>query len=211
MKQIVFSLVSSALLGFINLTSIATKAIAQSATSPCQPPQLNEYLLFVESKTRESQEQMQRTLPANTQLTRCRYLDETVIRIAGFRRMEDAQSWALYVQDIVGLPAYVIRPSSTRVSTNNLPPTAYNPKPLGEGYAVLVDYFNKPEIAAQVQQSLGGDVGLVSYGQRPYLLAIYTNSQRRASSTLRKLSDRGFSSMVVDSRRVTLLRQRVGI
>lgn len=213
MKKTALSLVGSALLGFLSLTGTTTKAIAQSVTSPCQPPQPNEYLLFVASKTRESQEQMQRTLPKNTQFTLCRYLDETVTRIAGFRRMEDAQSWALYVQDIVGLPAYVIRPSSTRVSSNspnrvpsNSSSLAYNPKPLGEGYAVLVDYFNKPEIAAQVQQILGGDVGLVSYGQRPYLLAMYTSSQRKASSTLRELSDRGFSSMVVDSRRVTLLR-----
>lgn len=210
MKKIALSLVGSALLGFLSLTSITTKAIAQSAASLCQPPQPDEYLLFVESKTRESQEQMQRTLPTNTQLTRCRYLDETVIRIAGFRRMEDAQSWALYVQDIVGLSAFVVRPATARVS-NNSTSLAYNPQPLGKGYAVLVDYFNKPEVAAQVRRIVGKDVGLVSYDQRPYLLAVYTNSQRQASSLLRELSDRGFSSMVVDSRRVTLLRQRVGI
>jgi hypothetical protein len=47
---------------------------------------------------------------------------------------------------------------------------------------------------------------LVSYGQRPYLLARYTTSEREANSTLRQLSDRGFWSMVVDSRRVTLLK-----
>jgi len=38
---------------------------------------------------------------------------------------------------------------------------AYNPKPL-EGYAVLVDYFNHPEVVTQVRQLLGTDVGLVS-------------------------------------------------
>lgn len=205
MKNTACFLLGSTLLALASWTSGSDLAIAQPATSLCQPPQPDEYLLFVQSKTRESQEQMQRTLPTNTQLTRCRYLDETVIRIAGFRRMEDAQSWALYVQDIVGLPAYVVRPSSTRVSRNSTS-LAYNPKRLGEGYAVLVDYFNKPEIAAQVQQLLGGDVGLVSYGQRPYLLAVYTTSQRQANSTLKELSDRGFWSMVVDSRRVTLLR-----
>jgi hypothetical protein len=80
---------------------------------------------------------------------------------------------------------------------------------LGEGYAVLVDYFNQPEIAAQVQQLLGEKVGLVSYGQRLYLLAVHTTSQREANSTLQKLSDRGFWSMLVDSRRVTLLRSIV--
>ena len=204
-----YSLVSSALLGLLSLTSITTKATAQSI-SPCQPPQSQEYLLFVLNKAGENQEQMRRALPANTQLTRCRYFNDTVTRIAGFRRIEDAESWALYVQDIVGLSTFVVRPSTARV-TSNSPSLAYNPKPLGEGYAVLVDYFNKPEIAAQIKQIVGNDVGLVSYGQRPYLLAVYTNSQRKASSILRELSDRGFSSMVVDSRRVTLLRQRVGI
>jgi hypothetical protein len=70
----------------------------------------------------------------------------------------------------------------------------------------LVDYFNQPELASQVRQLLGSNVGLVSYGQRPYLLARYTTSEREANSTLRQLSDRGFWSMVVDSRRVTLLK-----
>lgn len=208
--KIVFPLVSSALLGLISFFSITTKATAQSAISPCRPPQPQEYLLFVLNKAGESQEQMRRALPTNTQLTRCRYFNDTVTRIAGFRRIEDAESWALYVQDIIGLSAFVVRPTTAKVSPT-APSLAYNPKPLGEGYAVLVDYFNKPEIAAEVRQIVGNDVGLVSFGQRPYLLAVYTDSQRRANLILKELSDRGFSSLVVDSRRVTLLRQRVGI
>jgi hypothetical protein len=106
----------------------------------------------------------------------------------------------------VGLSAFVVRPAPATLSANS---PAYNPQPLGDGYAVLVDYFNQPEVAAQVKQLLGSDVGLVSYGQRPYLLAVYTTSQRKADSMLRQLSDRGFWSMVVDSRRVTLLRSVV--
>ncbi|MGB5963740.1 MAG: hypothetical protein WBG73_24095 [Coleofasciculaceae cyanobacterium] len=209
MKIKIFPLVGSALLGLINLTITTTKVSAQSVT-PCEPPQSQEYVLFVLNKAGENQEQMRRALPANTLLTRCRYFSDVITRISGFRRIEDAQSWALYVQDIIGLSAVVVRPATARV-TNNSPSVAYNPKPLGEGYAVLVDYFNKPEVAAQVRRIVGKEVGLVSYNQRPYLLAVYTDSQRQASSTLRELSDRGFSSMVVDSRRVTLLRQRVGI
>lgn len=207
--KMLYSLVSSTLLGLISLTSTITKATAQSIAF-CQPPQAEEYLLFVLNKAGESQEQIRRALPANTQLTRCRYFDDTITRIAGFRRIEDAESWALYVQDIVGLSAFVVRPS-TAEGAENYPSLAYNPQPLGEGYAVLVDYFNQPEIAAQIRRIVGSDVGLVSYEQLPFLLAVYTNSQRKASSILRELSDRGFSSMVVDSRRVTLLRQRVEI
>jgi hypothetical protein len=202
----VFPLLSCTLLVLTSLASIADTGLAQQIAQPCQPPQPDEYLLLVLSQTSESQKQIQRTLPADTPYTFCQYLDDTVARIAGFRRIEDAQAWGRYVKEIVGLSAFVVRPTSTQSSSNTL---AYNPQPLGDGYAVLIDYFNQPEIAAQVRQLLGRDIGLVSYGQRPYLLAIHTSSQRKANSTLRQLSDRGFWSMVVDSRRVTLLKPSV--
>jgi hypothetical protein len=200
-------LLGSSLLALASWMSASDLAIAQTTVSLCQPPQPDEYLLFVFSKSAQSQEQIRRVLPANTQLARCRHLNDTVTRISGFRRLEDAESWALYVQDIVGLSAFVVRPSSARVSPTNS--QAYNPKLLGEGYAVIVNYFNKPEIAAQLREILGSDIGLASYGQRPYLLAIHTTNQQKANATLQKLSDRGFWSMVVDSRRVTLLKSMV--
>lgn len=84
-------------------------------------------------------------------------------------------------------------------------PTPYNPQLLDEGYAVLVDYFNQPEVAVQLQELIDADVGLVSYGQRPYLLVRYTESEDQAHSALERLSDRGFLVMVVDSRQVILL------
>lgn len=202
-RNIAFLRVSSGLLTLVSLSGFSNLAQAQPSMSPCQPPQSNEYLLLVRTSTQESQEQLQRTLPANTQFTVCRYLEDTVTRVSGFKRVEDANDWARYVKEIVGLSAYVLRPSATTVSTN-IP--SYNPQPLGEGYAVLVDYSNQPEVAGKLKQLLGSDVGLVSYGKRPYLLVVYTNDQSKANSTLRRLSDRGFLSMVVDSRRVTLLR-----
>lgn len=87
----------------------------------------------------------------------------------------------------------------------------FNPQALGDGYAVLVDYHNQPSIAAEVQQLLARPVGLVSYGQRPYLLAIYTSDAAAASTVLRTLSDRDFSAVVVDSRRTVLLSPAVAV
>ncbi len=197
--------VSSVLLALAGLSGAAGLAQAQQSISPCQPPQANEYLLLVRTPTKENQEQLQRTVPANTKSTVCRYLEDTVTRISGFRRVEDANDWARYVKEIVGLSAYVLRPTATLTAASTTIPS-YNPQPLGEGYAVLVDYFNQPEVATQLKQLLGSDVGLVSYGKRPYLLVAYTTNESKANSTLRRLSDRGFWSMVVDSRRVTLLR-----
>lgn len=106
---------------------------------------------------------------------------------------------------IGNLPAFIAQASS--LPAENLP--AYTPKPLGEGYAVLVDYFNQPEIATQVQQAIGKEVGLVSYAQKPYLLALHTSNERNATNTLQRLSDRGFWVILVDSKKVTLLKTQV--
>ena len=183
-------------------------AAAQSAAPVCQPPKAGEYLLLVVSPTPESQDQVRRALLPNTRTTICKYLNDTVTRIGGFTQLENANTQARYFNDVVGLSAFVAQ-EPTNKPTGNSP--AYNPKPLGSGYAVLVDYFNRPEIATQVGQLLGNDVGLVSYGQRPYLLAVYTGNQKDANSTLKRLSDRGFFALLVDSRKVMLLKKAVSI
>lgn len=88
---------------------------------------------------------------------------------------------------------------------------AYNPQVLGAGYAVLVEYGDRPEVAAQLRQVTTNPVGLVAYQQRPYLLAVYTNDLSTAASLLQTLSDRNFSAMLVDGRRAVLLTPRVAV
>jgi hypothetical protein len=80
---------------------------------------------------------------------------------------------------------------------------------LGEGYAILVDYFNRPEMVSSLRNAVGGDVGFVSYGQRPYLLAVYTTNQKEAYNTLKKLSETGFVAILADGQKVVLLRSIV--
>ncbi|GAB4372914.1 MAG: hypothetical protein Kow00121_15670 [Elainellaceae cyanobacterium] len=86
---------------------------------------------------------------------------------------------------------------------------SYNPQALGTGYAVLVYYFNRPEVAADVRQVTQQPVGLVSYEQRPFLLAAYTPDPAVAASVLQSLSDRGFTAVMVDGRRTILLTPAV--
>ncbi len=206
------------------LVTTPNGAIAQSIISQCQPPNAGEYLLLVVSTTPDVQTKLRRVLPSNTSTTACRYLQDVVTRVSGFNTVETASSWAQYLTETVGLQAFVARPTiagnvpqspaitnfpSAIQSPSNTP--KYNPQPLGAGYAVLVSYFNKPELATQLQQALKKDVGLVSYGQRPYLLANYTTNRSAANSTLQSLSDRGFVVIVVDSRRVILLKSSVQI
>ena len=92
-------------------------------------------------------------------------------------------------------------------ATSSVPP--FNPQPLDAGYAILVDYAERPELAAQIQQVVGQNVGLVSYGQRPYMLVMHTQDERSANSTLQTLSSNGFLAMMVDSRQVILLAPKV--
>jgi hypothetical protein len=179
-------------------------------------------------------------VPPNTTVTVCSYLNDVVTRVGGFTTADTANAWAKYMRESIGLSAFVARPSEvaaqpsptpaqvsptptspnpTRSPTPSPPVQAarvqptqgYNPQVLGSGYAVLVDYFSNPELATQVRQLVGKDIGLVSYRQRPYLLAVHTNDQNLANSTLQALADRGFWAMVVDSRRVTLLRRAIAI
>ncbi len=203
-----FLTVSNALvLALIGLTSGVNSATAQPEISVCQPPSAGEYLLLVISPTPDKEHQLRRALPTELKTTTCRYLKDTVTRIGGFTRLEDANRWARYVNDVVGLKGIITTRPRDVGSTN---PTAnYKPQRLGNGFAVLVDYYNHPEVATQVQQVVGGDVGFVSYGQRPYLLAVYTTNQKEAYNTLQKLSEQGFFAILVDSRRVVLLRSVV--
>jgi len=202
-------------------------------SSSCQPPQPDEFLLLVVTRTPDNQTQVKQLFPPNTSIQVCNYLNDTVTRVGGFRTLDRANAWARYMAETTGLAAFVARPAESITPAPGKPapsPTAsgqtptstkpaskpaiaatsgYNPKPLGPGYAVLVDYGNQPEMAAKVQQIIGQDVGLVSYGQSPFLLALYTTDANAAYATLQKLSDRGFWATLVDSRRVILLRQPV--
>lgn len=194
------------LLVIVGLTRGLNCAKAQANNNPCQPPNAGEYLLLVATDTVESQQQVALTLPENTNAIRCLYLDDLVTRLGGFTNLEDTKNWARYLIEIGGLEAFVVRPPKgvEVVAQTNVP--AYNPQSLGNGLAVLVDYFNQPEVAAKVRDLLETDVGLASFGQRPYLLAMHTKNQEQAKSIVQKLSDRGFWAAIVDSRQVVLLR-----
>ncbi len=222
-----FDPLSSALvLTTAGLIASMTSVTAQQNIPICQPPSPGEYLLLIVSPTANSQTQLRKALPSEIQTTTCQYLTDTVTRIGGFNRIDDANRWARYVNNIVGLSAIVATrpavtnavqsPPSTQTPTLAPAPTpvptqtiSFNPQVLGGGYAVLVDYFNRPELANSVQQVVGGNIGFASYGQRPYLLAVHTANQQEAYNTLQKLNERGFFAVLVDSSKVMLLRSAV--
>lgn len=226
MKQYSAVLLPSLLLAVMEVGMGGSAAIAQTRYPVCQPPSAAEYLLLVTGSAADKQAQLKRVLPATADLTVCSYQNQVVTRVSGFSSLGIANAWAQYLKEVSGFEATVARPAEapaakppiaevqpqpTSLNAPNPNPNnlAYSPRPLGTGYAVLVDYFDQPEIAAQVRQLLSQDVGLVSYGQKPYLLAGYTTNQTTANATLQTLSDRGFWVMLVDSRRVVLLKPTV--
>ena len=207
-------------LAIVGLIGGMSSVLAQKTIPSCQPPNAGEYLLLVVSPTANNQKQLRSALPPELKTITCKYLNETVTRVGGFNKIDDANRWARYVSNIVGLSAIITtRPTTTadvqpqsQSQSQPKPPqqtVSYNPQALGEGYAVLVDYYNRPELVNNVQQVVGGNVGFVSYGQRPYLLAVYTTNQTEAYNTLQKLNNGGFVASLVDSRKVILLRSTV--
>jgi len=217
------SFLSALLLTIPSLITTISPGFSQENLPVCQPPTPGEYVLLIVSPTDESQKQLSKALPSDLKMVNCKYLNEKVIRIGGFNKIDDANRWSRYVNNIVGLTAIVTtRPATPKATpsqtANYTTPkatpsqtTSYNPKVLGDGYAVLVDYFNRPELANSLQKAVGGDVGLVSYGQRPYLLAVYTTSQKEANNTLEKLNENGFFATLADGRKVMLLRSVVTV
>jgi hypothetical protein len=198
----------------MGLVGNISKTTAQESIPSCKPPNAGEYLLLVISPTADNQNQLRRALPSDLKTGVCKYLNETVTRVAGFNKIDDANRWARYVNQIAGLSAIITTKQGAAApiaqqQKPQLETANFKPQPLGPGFAVLVEYFNRPEIVSQVGKVVKGDVGFVSYGQRPYLLALYTTTQKEAYDTLQRLTDRGFFAVVADSRKVMLLRRSV--
>ncbi|MBE9178075.1 hypothetical protein IQ268_05680 [Oculatella sp. LEGE 06141] len=200
-------------------------AIAQS-TPACTPPAAGEYLLLVSEATPEVQAQLRQTLPPNATTTVCQYLDNAVVRVGGFTSAANANSWSQYLNELGGMSAFVARPpaaasiggestasnaATTAASASPAQTAAYRPQALGAGYAVLVNYFNRPTLAVEMRQLLARDIGLAAYNRNPYLLALHTTDATVAAALLQSLGDRGFTAAMVDSRRVVLLTPAVAI
>ena len=81
---------------------------------------------------------------------------------------------------------------------------SYEPQRLAAGYAVLVDFDNRPEVASTVGQIIT-PVGLGVYQRRPYLLADYTQDAAVAEATLQRLSEAQLAAVVVDAEDVVQL------
>jgi hypothetical protein len=219
---------SALLLAVAPIIAGISPVLSQTTIPACQPPSAGEYLLLVVSPTANNQQQLRSALPSELKTVTCKYLNETVTRVGGFNKIDDANRWARYVNNVVGLSAIITtRPTAATAPTAPTAATvtpaiipsatlpnqtvSYNPRVLGEGFAVLVDYFNRPELANNLQRTVGGNVGLVSYGQRPYLLAVYTTNQTEAYRTLQKLTENGFFALLADGRKVMLLRSVVTV
>ena len=212
--RILLPLLSMIATSLIAPASFAQTSIAQAGYPPCSPPNPNEYLLLVISRTADVQARVRSVLPPNTDAAVCLYQTDIVTRVGHFATVESANAWSKYMTETLGLSAFVAKPSTLAATppATNLAPAAnasYNPQPMKAGYAVLVKYFNHPAIAGEVKQVLNQEVGLVAYEQRPFLLALQTTDATLAKATLQRLTDRGYAALIVESQQLVLLRSIV--
>lgn len=194
------NLMAVALLSLISLTIKPNYAKAQQIVNNCRPPLPGEYLVLISTPTPESQQAAIGGLPSDIEIGLCRYLDRVVARIGGFQDEALANDWQRYVRDTIRLPAYVTKGAET--------PTPQPPATLGPGYAVLVDNSQRPEIEAELERLLARDIVSASYRGKNFLLVTYTPNVGNAAESLKRVSDRGFFTFLVDSSRVTLINPR---
>lgn len=92
--------------------------------------------------------------------------------------------------------------TTTAAATSSV---SFRPRPLGAGYAILVDHENQPDMVTAIEERIGQAVGLAVYRQRSYLLIAHSPDVQGAASTLQVLSDKKISSFIVDSQEVVML------
>ncbi len=198
----------------------------------CQPPGASEFLLFATARTPEAQALLRSKAPTDATTTVCRYQGEVVIRVAGFASEPSAAAWGQYLIRATGIPTTIVRPVPQALApvvtpvtigaTTDVAPKAgglgngsvgkrfspgvYKPQALSSGYAVLVNYNNRPDVAVQLGQVLSQDVGVAVYGERPYLFVVQTGEMTAANAVVKLLSDRGFLALRVEAKSVVVLR-----
>lgn len=203
------------------VTSLATPASAQSRLPACPPPTAQEFLVLVRGETEADRSKIATILPETNTVLVCQYLDETLVRAGGFTSLETANAWASYMTTVEGFESFVSRPnsqvaaqptgtsaSSQAANSASASSTAYQPRRLAPGYAVLVSYGSQFEIANTVGQ-LVRPVGLAVYRQQAYLLADYSRDEAVALATLQRLNDAQLTAILVDAEQVVRLSAEV--
>lgn len=232
-------LISLGRLGLTLIALMVPTAVRAEGFPPCPPPAANEYLLLIRGETEAQRNRIQELLPSSSTVLVCNYLEDTVVRAGGFTSLETANAWAQYMTEVEGFQAFVARPATpadqTTPPSNPTPPTTpdsgspptattptpptptstgaipYAPRPLEAGYAVLVDYQNRPTMAVEIQNSIGQAVGLAVYRQRSYLLIAYSPNVEGAASTLTVLTSKSIPGFIVDSREVVMMTPAVAL
>ncbi|MGB3491962.1 MAG: hypothetical protein WBA57_04500 [Elainellaceae cyanobacterium] len=221
------------------LPPASAQSLAQSLAQ-CPAAMAGEYLLLINNPSPEEQNRLGQVLPTGATVIECDYQGETVVQVGNFADEDLARSWAEYLSTVEGFQTAVALPpgeadvptatpvaspevaspevtspedldaSASPASSGSTANAAYNPTVLEPGYAILVRYFNRPELATQLQSQLNASVGLAVYEQQPYLLVFYSPDAATAGQVLQRLGQQ-FSVVMVDSRQVVVLSSTVSV
>lgn len=190
---------------------LAPQPALSQALPVCPPPAAQEYLLLVRGNGAVERNEIAATLPEESSVLICQYLDEPVVRAGRFTSLESANAWATYMTTVAGYESFVLRPASSQVASQQGSVNGsglYQPRRLTPGYAVLVEYGSNPDVAIAVGQ-VTRPVGLAVYQQRHYLLAAHTADAASAAAVLQRLSNAQQPALLVDAQEVVQLAPTV--
>jgi hypothetical protein len=225
LKAILGATVGAIVSGTSGMSQSLAQSLAQTPSSTiadCLPPASNEYLLFAVTRTTESQTLLRSKAPTDATTMVCKYQSDIVTRVGGFGSEASAAAWGQYLIRATGITTTIVRPTpvaapakpeekpnavGTGAVGKRFAPGVYQPQNLSSGYAVLVNYNNRPEVAVQLGQVLNQEIGVAVYGERPYLFVMQTGELSAANAVVKLLTDRGFLALRVEAKSVVVLRK----
>ncbi|NJL20451.1 MAG: hypothetical protein HC895_05945 [Leptolyngbyaceae cyanobacterium SM1_3_5] len=101
-------------------------------------------------------------------------------------------------------PAAPVPPAAPVATAPTTTPT-FNPQPLGAGYAVLVDYATRPEVAIDLRQALSRRCRLGGLRSAFLPAGNQTPDLAAANQVLQTLTQQNFTALLVDSQSAILL------
>ncbi|MEB3225605.1 MAG: hypothetical protein VKJ86_07350 [Synechococcus sp.] len=108
-------------------------------------------------------------------------------------------------------PALPLAQAKTAPQVATSTPASFQPQALRGGFGVLVDYGGSLAIATRLKSLVEGDIGLVAYNERGYLLAAHTEDANQITALLNRLNQNGLGAIAVPADQLILLKSSINL
>ncbi|NJN76688.1 MAG: hypothetical protein HC796_11595 [Synechococcaceae cyanobacterium RL_1_2] len=197
------------------LFSQAKSVRAQVSSNPtyCTRPLTSQIVLYVNTPTFTERNWVRGHFPVNVQGNISDCLSgqgSNFTKILGFISRDQALQWQGYFNQNLRTPTYLFPETVVQTPPTPAAPREFKPRRVAwQGYSVLVDYQNNPNLVEGLRAYSSQPIALTSFVGRPYLLVGQHKDTDTAIAMAQQLSSNGYWVFIVKSVDVTLLSDTV--